>query len=298
MKLTMPRDLDLRLMRTFATAARCLSMTATADALHLTQGAISQHVKRLEELLGDSLFVRTRSGLTLTEAGQKLLARAEDLLQLNDTIYREFGVTEPTQRLRIGLPFDLVASYFPAIVQPYSVCHPQVEVSLISGATPELALAVEAGEIDLAVLEEPDDTVSGERLGSDRLVWVGSPNGSVSHERPLPVSLISTACAFRSAVTTALDEQEIHWKAIYSNGSLEATVAAIQTDLAVGVWLSSVLPAGVHALGQDSGLPELPDFAFTLHLTPRISTGYELDMATQIRAAFGNVRENTSLASP
>ena len=54
--------------------------------------------------MGERLFVRARTGVSLTEAGHKLLSNAETLLHINDEIYREFGMTPPAQRVRIGLP--------------------------------------------------------------------------------------------------------------------------------------------------------------------------------------------------
>ena len=65
----MIRNLDTALVRTFVTVADKASMTAAANALHLTQGAVSQQVKRLEETLGCSLFERDRRGLRLTRSG-------------------------------------------------------------------------------------------------------------------------------------------------------------------------------------------------------------------------------------
>lgn len=75
----MIRDLDTTLIRTFVTAADKASMTAAANALHLTQGAVSQQVKRLEEVLGQSLFERDRRGLRLTRSGERLLDKARRL---------------------------------------------------------------------------------------------------------------------------------------------------------------------------------------------------------------------------
>ncbi|RVB61327.1 LysR family transcriptional regulator, partial [Mesorhizobium sp. M7A.F.Ca.CA.004.06.1.1] len=73
----MIRNLDMALIRTFITVADKASMTAAANALHLTQGAVSQQVKRLEEALGSSLFTRDRRGLRLTRAGEQLFGRGK-----------------------------------------------------------------------------------------------------------------------------------------------------------------------------------------------------------------------------
>ena len=63
--------------RAFESAARHLSFTAAAGELSLTQSAISQHVRALEQRLGDRLFVRKARGVALTDAGRRLLRLAQ-----------------------------------------------------------------------------------------------------------------------------------------------------------------------------------------------------------------------------
>ena len=72
----MNSNLDTALIRSFVTVAETSSMTAAANALHLTQGAVSQQIKRLENAFGCALFERDRRGLTLTNAGERLLGKA------------------------------------------------------------------------------------------------------------------------------------------------------------------------------------------------------------------------------
>ncbi|TIL79948.1 MAG: LysR family transcriptional regulator, partial [Mesorhizobium sp.] len=71
----MIRNLDTALIRTFVTAADRASMTAAANALNLTQGAVSQQIKRTEKQLGQALFERTPGGLVPTEFGAVFTAR-------------------------------------------------------------------------------------------------------------------------------------------------------------------------------------------------------------------------------
>ncbi|TIP07553.1 MAG: LysR family transcriptional regulator, partial [Mesorhizobium sp.] len=85
------RDLDTTLVRTFVTTADKASMTAAANALNLTQGAVSQQIKRLEEILGQMLFERDRRGLRLTRSGERLLDKGRRLLRLNDEILAEIS---------------------------------------------------------------------------------------------------------------------------------------------------------------------------------------------------------------
>ena len=76
----MPRNLDTSLLRAFVAVAETAGMTSAANVLHLTQAAVSQQIKRLEETFGCELFERDRKGLRLTAAGERLLGRAKRML--------------------------------------------------------------------------------------------------------------------------------------------------------------------------------------------------------------------------
>ena len=97
-------NLDTFLVRTFVAVADKASMTAAANVLHLTQGAVSQQVKRLEETLGCSLFERDRRGLRLTRPGERLLGQARKLLALNDEIWAAMTTAAVKGQVRLGVP--------------------------------------------------------------------------------------------------------------------------------------------------------------------------------------------------
>src|SRR5471030_1895943 len=82
----MPKNLDLGLLRTLIQVADCGSMTSAAGRLHMTQGAVSQRIKRLEQLFGGPLLERSQRGAGLTGAGERLVAKARQLVALNDDI--------------------------------------------------------------------------------------------------------------------------------------------------------------------------------------------------------------------
>jgi DNA-binding transcriptional LysR family regulator len=78
----MPHNIDTSLLRAFVAAAETGGMTTAARLVNLTQAAVSQQVKRLEEMFGRQLFERDRRGLRLTASGERLLVRAQRLLAL------------------------------------------------------------------------------------------------------------------------------------------------------------------------------------------------------------------------
>src|SRR5687767_14581581 len=215
----MARNLDLDLIRTFIAVADHRSMTAAANARYLTQSAVSQQVRRLEDMLGQPLVERDRRGLKLTPSGEQLLAKARRLLALNDDIWAEMAAGDVRGKVRLGLPYDLVESCIAPVIKAYASAHPQVEISLTCAPSPDLIASLAAGEIDLAVIEEPQGPSAGECLRVERLVWAGARNGGAYLKTPLPVSMVADTCAFRPAVLAALQAQERSWRTVFENGN-------------------------------------------------------------------------------
>lgn len=287
---SMTRNFDTALIRTFVTVADRASMTAAANALHLTQGAVSQQIKRLEEVLGCGLFERDRRGLRLTRAGERLLGKAKRLLALNDEIWAEMNGNAVAGEIRIGVPYDLVGTLLAPVLKTYAEIYPQVEISLVCASSPELAAALAAGTIDLAVIEERVGTSAGECLLVDRLVWVGAKGGVARAKRPLPVSMVADTCAFRPAVISALDENGLEWRTVFENGNIDATTATVRSDLAVTTWLVSTVPADLDIL-SDPELPALPNFSINLHLPKHGIEPAAQEFAARIRDGLVRRRE-------
>ena len=279
----MIRNLDTALMRSFVTAADNASMTAAANVLNLTQGAVSQHIRRLEDLLGASLFERDRRGLKLTPAGERLFGKAKRLLGLNDEIWAEMTMERFSGRVRLGVPYDLVGHWLAPVLKSYAEACPAVEISLVCGASPELADQLAAGTLDLAVIEEPVGPTAGETLAVERLVWVGARGGAACLRRPLPLSIVSERCAFRPVILEALRAHGIAWRSLFENGGIEGTRATVDADLAVTAWLVPTVPPGLAALDATSGLPPLPSFAINLHLPPHRPSSAVEEFARHLR---------------
>jgi DNA-binding transcriptional LysR family regulator len=262
----MTQNLDLHLVRTFVAVADYGSMTVAANCLHLTQGAVSQQIKRLEESFACSLFEREGRRLQLTQVGERFLGKAKRLLGMNDQILADM-TTRPLQGpLRLGIPYDLVGSCFPPIFKAFVEEYPFVEVSLMCGTSPELSKALANGSLDLAVIEAAVDEATGECLWVERLVWVGAHGGIAHLKRPLPISMVAESCAFRPAVLQALRENNLEWRTVFESGNIEATSATVRSDLGITAWLASTVPGDLDILGLDTGLPALPNFAVSLHM--------------------------------
>ncbi|WFU10595.1 LysR family transcriptional regulator [Rhizobium sp. CB3090] len=287
----MARNFDIALIRTFTAVADHGSMTVAANMLHMTQSAVSQQIKRLEDMFGCALFEREKRGLRLTDAGERLLGNARRLLILNDDIWADMTETTVEGSVRLGVPHDLVGTVLAPVLRSYAERHPQVEISLVCGSSPELMQALDNGAIDLGVIEEPLGTSKGECLTIDRLVWVGAKAGSAYRKNPLPISMVADTCAFRPSVFAALRDEGRRWRTVFENGNIEATTATVRTDLAITAWLASTVPADLDILGAGDGLPDLPIFSVSLYLSKSEATPPATELARHIREGLMRPRQ-------
>jgi DNA-binding transcriptional LysR family regulator len=279
----MPRNIDTALLRAFAAVAETGGMTRAAHLLNVTQAAVSQQVKRLEEAFDCRLFDRDRRGLRLTADGERLLARAQRLLALNDEVWAFMTAPDFAGEVRLGIPHDVVRAFVPPILKRFDQAWPRVRVTLVCDTSPRLLAHLDRGEVDLTLTTEAGCPARAEVMFRDPLLWLGAKGGRAWERDPLPVSLGDETCTFRPAVLKALADAGRDWRAVCEVGSVEAICATIEADLAVAALLASAIPPGFQILGERDGLPRLPAFSINLYLPRAGASDIALELARHIR---------------
>ena len=282
----MPRNLDTALLRAFAAVAETGGMTKAAAVLNLTQAAVSQQVKRLEEQFGQRLFERDRRGLKLTAAGERLQARVGRLLALNDEIWSTMTAPDFAGEIRLGTPSDIVRAYLPPVLKRFYQAWPRVRVTLISDTSVRLLEMLDRGEIDMTLTTEASVGPRGEVLLVVPLVWVGVPGGHAFERNPLPLSTGGDTCTFRPVTLKALADIGRDWKAVCEVSNLEPIFATLEADLAVTALLAPTVPDHLQILGPRSGLPSLPAFSINLYLPAMGASEVAIELARHIRDQF------------
>jgi DNA-binding transcriptional LysR family regulator len=282
----MARNIDTALLRAFIRVAETGGMTSAANLLNLTQAAVSQQIKRLEDAFEAQLFERDRRGLRLTGAGERLFGKAKQMLALNDEIWADMTTPIYEGEVRLGIPFDIVSGFLPPVLKAFAQAYPKIMISLDCRPSLLLLESLDAGAINLAVTTELVCQPHGESLVTDRLVWAGAKGGSAHRQRPLPLSLGSESCTFRPPILKALRQSGIDWRPVSEISNIDAMNATLQTDLAVGALLSSTVPTNLEILGQGSGLPTLPPFSINLYLPKTGATPIAAELARYIREGF------------
>lgn len=286
----MPHNLDVSLLRAFVAVVDSGGMTAAGGVLNLTQAAVSQQIKRLEDMFGEELITRDRRGIRLTSAGERLFGRAKRLLALNDEIWAEMTTPVYEGEVRLGIPSDIITTYLPTFLKGFARSYPKVQVCLRSGSSAKLRSELAAGKVDIVLATELACDPEGENLVMDRLVWVGAPGGEAAYQRPLPVSIGCSDCAFRAPIRDALQQAGIEWRSVSEVTNTTAQVATVAADIAVMAWMASTVPEGLEVLGRDSGLPPLPPFTVNLYLPKAGGSAIVQELARYIRQALAAPR--------
>jgi DNA-binding transcriptional LysR family regulator len=275
----------IELLRTFLAVIDSGGVTPAASALNMSQAAASQQIKRLEDELGCRLFERVGRKLALAPAGERLEARARRLVAHNDELLASMRQSEFEGEVRFGVPYDIIASFVPAILRRFAKAQPRVRVSLVCEDSKVVRRQLASGEVDLALTTETECGRHGETLRTDRLVWVGVPGGEAHLRDPLPVSLGAPTCVFRPIAIDALGKARRDWRAVCEVSRMEPVYAAIEAGLAVAPLLRSSVPERFEVLGRHARLPVLPEFRINLYAPPGMSPAAR-DLADHVRAAF------------
>src|ERR687893_179327 len=140
--------MSLKALRTLLTIARHGTFARAADAVGLTQSAVSLQVKALEDEFGAQLFDRTRRQPTLTEAGRIVLARAEEVLALYDRIPDALSDERALAgRLRLGAVQTALSGPVPDALVLLRRAHPRLRVHVAAGMSADLGRRVSAGGV-------------------------------------------------------------------------------------------------------------------------------------------------------
>jgi DNA-binding transcriptional LysR family regulator len=163
--------LDPRRVLTFRAVAHAGSFSRAAEALALTQPAVSQQVAALERQLGTRLLDRgPGSGFGVTEAGAMLLAHADAIAERLEVADRQLAErrAEERVRLRVGAFASAIGTLVPAAVARMRVDDPALVVEAVEGASPWLAEEVARGALHVAVCFQDGTAPRREHAGTTR----------------------------------------------------------------------------------------------------------------------------------
>ena len=140
-------------LRAFVTVGELQSFAAAAQALHLSQPALSRRIAHLEEMLGVRLFDRTTRSVALTLLGRRFLAQVREVVSDVDRAVQGLQDAAALEEgdVTVGCVFSAVQHFLPPLIRDFRAQHPRVLVRILEQGADEVLASVKQGECDLAL---------------------------------------------------------------------------------------------------------------------------------------------------
>ena len=188
-------SVKLEYYRVFRTVAEMGSISAAADALYISQSAVSQSIRQLEDQLGVRLFSRSPRGVSLTGEGKQLLEYVDRGLSLIESgeeklqQVRELAAGE----LTIGASDTVTKTYLLPKLEAFHKAYPDIRIRILNGTTRMVLEYLHAGQVDVAFASEAqDETVYAVRRCLDtHMLFVASPEYPCDFETPYSLEQIA-----------------------------------------------------------------------------------------------------------
>ncbi len=241
---------NLDLYRVFYTVAKCGSLTRAAEELYISQPAVSQSVKQLENQLGVSLFNRTHRGMELSEQGGKLIFKeVETALKLLYEAQNRIAEMkeEATGTIRIGAS-DTIFQYFLAdkIVE-YHERFPAVKIELLADFTPDTIEKLKANRCDVAFVNLPvsvdselclDESITRLHdifIGGEKCAALANTTISLGKLKEYPLIFMDKNTVARSALESFARSAGVELTPSIEVGSWDLMKRLVERGMGIGV---------------------------------------------------------------
>nr|WSZ19791.1 LysR family transcriptional regulator [Streptomyces canus] len=274
--------LDIVALRSLTAIADCGGFHRAALALTLSQSAVSQHVRKLEKILGRPVVEREGRGTRFTTEGRLLLEQARRIIAVHDEAVRTLlGADGDT--VTIGSTEHAADQFLPRLTAAVEAVRPGCRVRFRIDRSARLVEAVERGSVDVAVYVTEAAATEGTRVGGLPLTWHAVPGWEPPPApAPVPLVAIEDPCAIRRRAIATLAARGVPATVVGDAGYLAGVLDIARTGQGVAL-LAAVGPAP-DGLTPCEGLPEVTP----IPMSALARQG--ADPAT-VEAAFAAVRE-------
>ncbi|QUS38098.1 LysR family transcriptional regulator [Tardiphaga alba] len=274
-------NIPIEIVRTVVAISEAGSLTKAADQLGLSQPAVSSQIKRLEQIVGGSLFSKTPNGSCATDLGKLVLAQARKIIEANDQVLALGGADSNTGRLRLGLSSLLTR---PFVERQAAVTLGDVHIQ--AGTSQDVATALIEGHIDIACFYQRGDIDSDLATlivdeYEDRLVWVRSQNFVLSPGAPIPIVTWTND----DWMINTLTRHGLSYRIAFSSQDYDSKKSAVEAGIGLTAVPSKLIPKGL-VWAKEYYLPQLPTIKNLLCIRQGLNSSRVFEIKNQLSDLF------------
>ena len=237
--------MELRQLRSFATAARLRNISRAAEELNVGQPTVTTHIKKLEDELGVTLFDRVKRPIQLTLAGSTLAELATPLMEGIDSLAMDASRKEEQGPVTIASTADIIPHVLLEGVKVFQSTFPHVMIRIRSRRRDEVIQLVEAGEVDMGVVPGPERNPALEFqgvFGYERVLI--APKGHAVANDPLvsldqisewPLVLMGPHTHTRTVLEDEFRRKGLSWEVVVELDSMDVIKKYVAEGMGISV---------------------------------------------------------------
>lgn len=266
------RSIPTDLLRAFVTIIDLRGYTRAGEQLGRTQPAISLQMKKLQDLLGVSLFAK-EGGTQLTEQGELVASYARQILALNDEMMLKLSSRESTGKLRLGIPNDYADHFLPRLMASFARDGADITFDVVCDISHNLLEGMRKGQYDIVVAMTPDGPSEGAFMTwKEQLAWVGATGhgdtlAGSQEKGPLRIVCYPEGCLYRRNMLTALQRDGRSFEIVYTSPSLSGLEAAVGAGFGMTVLARRIVPTALRVVEPATHLPRLADVVVGIYVS-------------------------------
>lgn len=262
---------DLELLNTLTVIAETGSLSAAAPRVFRSQSAVSEQVRKLEEMCGLKLLQRGKTGASLTPAGKRLVEHARDLLASSRAAYRDLQGVQLAGVLRLAITDYFRPRELPGILRRIRDRFPHLRLDVSIRQSAAIEDEASAGNFDIglsmSIIEgaRKRSNISKERMRLRRepLVWIADRSFAMPDDGVLPLVALPDTCSLRRSAIRTLESAGIAYTVAHSASGVGGLHLALRAGLGVTCLNASAVPEGAAGFA-DPRLPVMPEVEFNL----------------------------------
>ena len=175
------------------------SFTAAAKSMFITQPTLSHQIRQVEEQLGSPIFIRSKTSVELTPAGQVYVQAARRILQIETQMNESLGALNGTYEgvLHLGLPDQRADELLPQVLADFYALYPSVRIEAVTAPHPELERMLLGGELNMALIsgEAENTLLEYQLIASDEVVLLAGKKTDLAQRIPSGSTISLHECA-------------------------------------------------------------------------------------------------------
>lgn len=247
----MQERFNLEYLNTFVIAAETKKFNVTAEMVYRSHSSVSTQIKKLEEQVGEPLFIREKDTLTLTQAGETLYKYAQQILELNDSAFNSLNNADWQGALTLGVPTDYVAflvkKVYPTIKQEFN----DYNFDIVASRSRILRKQMAEGKVDISLVAMEPQYSDDYPLWEEKMFWVASHDLTLDASQSLPVALFSDNCIVNNYSLRCLKKTDANFKVVFKSTMMDNIASAVQAGVAVSLLPESLITTDMRILSTD-----------------------------------------------